>query len=280
MARKSLTAQQIATLAVRKPALRLADVPSLVRDGLATGVLSTRNLTEWLAVDRVQLAQSVLPSILDRKQWNAIRRELAAESNLSALKFSQWIGKKLSTEVHPTSQAWQGMASHNSDIIREWAACVVGYRVDIPFAEKLSWIRPMADDPNAGLREIAWMALRNDVASNPRDSVQELLAWTTETSERLRRFTSELTRPCGVWCAHIPVLKSHPKIGLPILEPLRNDTSKYVRDSVANWLNDASKSNPDFVIKLTNRWHKESPTQNTEAIIKRALRTLRGPAQK
>jgi 3-methyladenine DNA glycosylase AlkC len=217
-----------------------------------------------------------MPNILNRGQWNALRGELAKSSGLSALKFSHWIGKHLSTEIGPTSAAWQTMANHNSDIIREWAACIVGYCTDITFAEKLTWIRPMADDPNAGLREIAWMALRNDVAVDPKATVRELLPWTTEASERLRRFASEVTRPCGVWCAHIPLLKSQPRIGLPILEPLRDDNAKYVRDSVANWLNDASKSMPEFVIKLTDRWQKESPTQNTAAIVKRALRTLRG----
>ena len=42
-------------------------------------------------------------------------------------------------------------------------------------------------------------------------------------------------------------------IGLPILEPLKSDYSKYVRNSVGNWLNDASKTQSGFVRKLCRR---------------------------
>jgi 3-methyladenine DNA glycosylase AlkC len=275
MPAKRFSSQQINSLSARVPARRLADVSSEVREVLAEGLLETKNLTEWLAVDRPHLATCVFSRFSHCDWWPELRKEIKASSHLSALKFSLWIGQRLATFVHPQDDLWQTLAKHPSDVVREWAACIVGYRSDLTLKEKMIRIRPMADDPNAGLREVAWMALRGDVARDPTKSIKPLLAWTTEKSDRLRRYSSEITRPCGVWCAHIGLLKSKPEIGLPILEKLKMDSSKYVRDSVANWLNDASKTQPDFVLEVTARWKKECQSPNTDKIILRALRTIR-----
>jgi 3-methyladenine DNA glycosylase AlkC len=64
-------------------------------------------------------------------------------------------------------------------------------------------------------------------------------------------------------------------MGLPIIEPLKSDEEKYVQDSVGNWLNDASKSKGDWVIKLCKKWNEVSPTKETKRITNRGLRTLK-----
>jgi 3-methyladenine DNA glycosylase AlkC len=101
-----------------------------------------------------------------------------------------------------------------------------------------------------------------------------ILQWANHKDENIIRFASEATRPRGVWCEHIEELKQNPALGLIILEPMKSDSSKYVQDSVGNWLNDASKTQPKFVIDLCKNWDKESKTKETAYIIKKAMRTI------
>jgi 3-methyladenine DNA glycosylase AlkC len=65
---------------------------------------------------------------------------------------------------------------------------------------------------------------------------------------------------------------------LPLLEALRHDETKYVQDSVANWMNDASKDSPTWVRSVVRSWQKEaSKRENAKAlrrICTRAMRTL------
>ena len=125
------------------------------------------------------------------------------------------------------------------------------------------------------MRECAWDSFRPYLVQDLSAGLILLEAWVRDTDPNIRRFASEVTRPRGVWTPHIPELKDDPQQALGLLEPLKSDPSRYVQNSVANWLNDASKSQPDWVQAVCARWLDESPTKETAYIVKRALRTLR-----
>ncbi len=166
------------------------------------------------------------------------------------------------------------LLSHRSDIVRGWACYVVAMSPKATLKRRLADIRPLADDSHSGVREWAWMAVRPHLAADLPAAVKLLEPWTLEESANLRRFAIEALRPRGVWCGHITALKQDPSPCRGMLENVRADPTKYVQDSCANWLNDASKSTPAWVKELCARWSKQSKSDHTKRIVRRALRTL------
>ena len=119
------------------------------------------------------------------------------------------------------------------------------------------------------------MGLIPYVAADLDLGLELLEPWVRDADPNVRRCAIEGTRPRGVWAGHIEALKEAPEPGLKLLEPVRSDSSKYVQKAVANWLNDASKSRPDWVRSVVERWASESPTKETAWIVDRGMRTLR-----
>jgi len=166
------------------------------------------------------------------------------------------------------------LQGHVADTVRGWACFAIAAQAGWPLPQQLAAIRPLADDDHFAVREWAWLALRPRLAEHLPDAIALLAPWTADPSERVRRFACEALRPRGVWCAHIAELKEEPQLALSLLQPLRADPAVYVQDSVANWLNDAAKSRPDWVRSLCAQWLLESPVAATARICKRAQRSL------
>lgn len=101
----------------------------------------------------------------------------------------------------------------------------------------------------------------------------ELMVWTTDDNEHVRRLAAEGTRPRGVWMEHIPAFRADPAPVIRILERLRADPSLYVRKAVANNLNDISKDHPELALQVATRWRAEGHP-HTDWIVARGLRTL------
>lgn len=224
-------------------------------------------LTECLAVDFAALMQAAVPEV--GQQGLARMREDAAAGISRRMARAAAI---LLADLGP--QAIAPLQSHASDTVRGWACFMVGALPGLGVQERLDLIRPMADDAHFGVREWAWLAVRPHLAAELETSVARLRPWTRDASERVRRFASESLRPRGVWCAHIAALKADPAIALPLLDLLRADPATYVQDSVSNWLNDASKDQPEWVRQVCTRWLASSPGAATERICKRAMRSI------
>lgn len=245
----------------RKGATRRSDIPPEILAALNAGEMETATLAEMLAIDFTVLIRPFLPSETDVSQLSGEtsvtkRMAIAAELLLS----------------HRGATVFPELTQHPADTVRGWAAFLVGKLPQQTLAEQLEQIRPLADDSHFGVREWAWLALRGQVSHALMEAIALLSPWTQQASPNLRRFASEITRPRGVWCNHIKQLKDEPEPGLPILEPLRADPAVYVQDSVANWLNDAAKTRPEWVRSVCSRWLIESDTPQTHRICKRGLR--------
>lgn len=96
--------------------------------------------------------------------------------------------------------------------------------------------------------------------------------WSRDPDEHVRRLASEGCRPRLPWSFQLPDLIADPTPVLPILENLKSDPSLYVRKSVANHLNDITKTHPDLVLEILSGWPLENPA--TAWIARHALRTL------
>jgi 3-methyladenine DNA glycosylase AlkC len=253
-------------MATRKGSLKPSDVPIDVLDRLNSGTIETVNLAECLAVDFAILMTQVVP-------------ELATVAK-SRIQPSDGITKRMAAAgklllEHLGAEGVRDLAAHPSDTVRGWAAYLLAAIPDRSLEQRLNSIRLLADDNHFGVREWSWLAVRPYVAAQIDEAIPLLIFWVNESSPNLRRFAIEVTRPRGVWCAHISKLKQHPELGLSLLELVRADVSRYVRDSASNWLNDAAKSQPEWVQMVCDRWQLESNVPETSKLCTRALRSVK-----
>lgn len=265
------------TFPARKGYASIAAIPPAVRAAIDRAQDDPRTLTEWLAVDTPTLLEHVLPEVGLGAEADALVQAAREFAHLPALKRNGRVGALLYDTLHPRADAgaiYERIATHRSSVVREWGAQLVAADRRLTLAQRLACARHYAADAHMAVREIAWASLRNDVLAELDLALQLFAPWVHDADANIRRCAVEGTRPRGVWCAHSERLKAEPQLALHLLEPLRADPSRTVRLSVANWLNDASKSQPDWVRALCARWRRESPTAETAFIVQRALRTI------
>jgi len=115
-------------------------------------------------------------------------------------------------------------------------------------------------------------AVRPFIIKHEERMMAQMYAWSKDENEDVRRLSSEGCRPQLPWALAIPSFKKDPSPILPILEQLKTDPSEHVRRSVANNLNDISKTHPDLVVQLAKDWYGKN--EDTDWIVKHGCRTL------
>ncbi|HFL2403214.1 DNA alkylation repair protein [Clostridioides difficile] len=115
-------------------------------------------------------------------------------------------------------------------------------------------------------------AVRAFIIKDEERMMAQMRKWSKHKSEHVRRLASEGCRPQLPWGQAISKFKKDPTPVLPILEQLKTDTSTYVQKSVANNLNDISKTHPDLVISIAKDWYGKN--KSTNWIVKHGCRTL------
>lgn len=115
-------------------------------------------------------------------------------------------------------------------------------------------------------------AVRSFIIKDEERMMAQMFAWSKHKNEHIRRLASEGCRPQLPWAQALTKFKKDPTPILPILEQLKTDSSLYVRKSVANNLNDISKTHPDLVVNLAKDWY--GVNEYTNWIVKHGCRTL------
>jgi 3-methyladenine DNA glycosylase AlkC len=115
-------------------------------------------------------------------------------------------------------------------------------------------------------------AVREFLRKDLKRTLAVMEVWSRDDNDAVRRLASEGCRPRLPWSFRLDAILADPSLAVPILENLRADPSLYVRKSVANHLNDVTKSHPDWVLDRLATWPVENA--HTAWIARHALRSL------
>lgn len=107
----------------------------------------------------------------------------------------------------------------------------------------------------------------------PEETLAELAIWAEDQNYHVRRLVSEGTRPKLPWAKAVNLF---PAQSIPLLEKLHGDPTRYVTRSIANHLNDLSKTDPELVLDRLGHWKTQSHQTPKELawMTRHALRTL------
>jgi 3-methyladenine DNA glycosylase AlkC len=116
-------------------------------------------------------------------------------------------------------------------------------------------------------------AIRYFINAFSKRTLDTLVIWSEDTHYHVRRLCSEGTRPKLPWSQKLTIPITAP---IPLLNNLFADRTRFVTRSVANHINDISKTDPALAIQLLTSW-KSTGRQRPEEmrfLLTHGLRTL------
>ena len=116
-------------------------------------------------------------------------------------------------------------------------------------------------------------AIRPFITRYPAQTMTKLQTWAKDGNEHVRRLVSEGSRPRLPWAPQLREFIADPTPALALLEHLKDDSSLYVRRSVANHLNDIGKDHPELLLERMTAW-KDGVSTERMWLINHALRSL------
>ncbi len=122
-------------------------------------------------------------------------------------------------------------------------------------------------------RFTAEWAIRPFIEKHPALVFKTLQTWAADPSPHVRRLVSEGSRPRLPWGLQLKALIKDPAPTLPLLLALQDDSSPYVRRSVANHLNDIGKDHPALVAAWVEQ-HLPGASAERAALLRHACRSL------
>ena len=118
----------------------------------------------------------------------------------------------------------------------------------------------------------AEFSIRSFIAKDPERTFAVMHRWTTDADAHVRRLVSEGTRLRLPWARRVAWLDDNPERVLELLELLKDDTSTFVRRSVANNLNDLGKVHPQLLVRTCAAW-LDAASAARRALVEHALRS-------
>lgn len=128
-------------------------------------------------------------------------------------------------------------------------------------------------------RHTSEYAIRPYLVNHTEDCLVLLNDWAQDANSHVRRLVSEGTRPRLPWAKRIEVIKGDPSYNLALLETLLDDSSFYVRKSVANHLNDLTKDYKELTLDWL-RSQMQRGGNHMDWIVRHSLRSLAKSADK